>query len=121
MNHFFQKNLKWLFTGSFTMVLAACYGMPVDMQTNYDVLATDTLNQAIPGLKMTLFNNGNQVSEDISDTDGKVYYSRLKEDAANNYTVKIEDIDGTENGGSFAASEIDIVAEQFSYTVKMKP
>ena len=121
MVRFITKNLKWFLTGTFAMVLAACYGVPIDMRNEVSVKATDNSDQAIPGLKLTLTNNGNKVSEDISNSNGEVFYPNLKEDNSNDYKVKIEDTDGTLNGGQFVTTEIDIVVGQMSYIAKLNP
>jgi hypothetical protein len=120
MLRFITKNLKWFFTGTFAMVLAACYGAPVDMRNEVSVQGTDSLNNPIPGLKMSLYNNGSKVSDDIANSDGKVFYPNLREDQSNNFTVKIEDTDGVANGGQFKPTEVDIVTGQMNYTEILK-
>ena len=118
MRKFFYKNLKFLFTGSFAMVLAACYGMPVDMETQITIQTVNSENEPIKGLKVTLLNNQIFVSSENTDEYGEVYYPELIEDTENDYKVKIEDIDGAENG-EYPAKEVDITEGENLYKVEM--
>ena len=115
----FKKQITLLFTGSFTMVLAACYGVPIDLQNEISVQTITEQNQAIQGLKVTMINNGERVSEDISNEDGYVYYPFLDDNEDNDYSFKVEDIDGEENGGKFKSQVIDIHNYNSDYTVEM--
>jgi putative lipoprotein (rSAM/lipoprotein system) len=115
----FKKHLSVLFAGSFTMVLAACYGMPVDFESDITVNTVNEVNEAIPGLKVTLTKNGERIYEDYTDSVGNVYYEMLEFNGYNGYNVKIEDIDGEENGGEFLSETLNIDGYQEEYTVEM--
>ncbi len=115
----FKKQISLLFAGSFSMVLAACYGMPIDMQIDRSVKVVNELNEAIPGLQVKLTNNGERVYEDLSDDSGYVYYSSLEENNDNDYKVIINDIDSTENGGIYISQVVDIVEYEDEYVVIM--
>ena len=115
----FKKQLSLLFAGSFSMVLAACYGVPVDIDDQITVHTVNEVNEAIPGLKVTLTNNGERVYEDYTDESGNVYYSYLEENESNDYKLKIEDVDGEENGGIYKTADVDIIGHQSFYSVNM--
>jgi len=116
----FKKQITLLFAGSFSMVLAACYGMPVDMEYQKKIRTVNERNEAIPGLQVQLTNNGERIFEDITDENGDIYYSDLKEEGTdNNYKVIINDIDGEENGGFFETKVIDIVDTLNYYEANM--
>lgn len=115
----FKKQISLLFAGSFSMVLAACYGMPVDMQDYKSVKTVNDQNEAIPGLQVYLTNNGERIYEDLSDENGNVYYSYFEEGTDNDYKVIINDIDSTENGGQFQTQIVDIVDSKDDYIVQM--
>ena len=115
----FKKQISLLFAGSFSMVLAACYGMPVDMQDSKSVKTVNELNEAIPGLQVYLTNNGERIYEDITDENGSVYYSYFEESTENDYKLIINDIDSTENGGQYQTQVVDIVDSRDDYIVKM--
>ena len=61
------------------MVLAACYGMPVDIQNDVTVETVNEMNEAIPGLKVTLTNNGLRIFEDFTDEIIDLYHALKKE------------------------------------------
>ena len=115
----FKKQITLLFVGSFSMVLAACYGMPVDVQDYKSIKTVNEQNEAIPGLQVQLTNNGERIYEDISDENGYVYYSYLEEDNDNDYKVIIKDIDNKENGGEYQTKVVDIVDGQDDYIAEM--
>jgi len=119
MIHKFKKQISFLFAGSFSLVFAACYGMPVDMEYQKSIRAVNENNEAIPGLQVQLTNNDKVILSDISNENGDVYYSDLNEGTENNYKIIISDIDSTENGGPYAEKLIDIVDSINVYTVNM--
>ncbi len=116
----FKKQISFLFAGSLSMVMAACYGMPVDMEFQKTVRAVNELNEAIPGLQVQLTNNGERIFEDITDEYGDVNYSDLTEAGTDNdYKVIINDIDGEENGGLYETQVVDINDSTDYYEVNM--
>lgn len=117
----FKKQIALLFAGSLSMVMAACYGMPVDMQYHKTVKTVNDLNEAIPGLQVQLTNNGERILEDVTDEYGDVNYSDLIEtETENDYKVIINDIDGEENGGLYETQVIDLDDTSNYYEVKME-
>ena len=116
----FKKQISLLFAGSFSMVLAACYGSPVNMELNKTVRTVNELNEAIPGLQVQLTNNGERIYEDLTDDNGDVHYSYFEEGNANDYKVIISDIDGEENGGLYETQVVDIIDALNYYEVNMK-
>ncbi len=115
----FKKHTALLFAGSFSMVLAACYEMPVNIDTGKSVRTLNETNEPIPGLKMQLTNNGERILEEYSDTNGWVYFGDLEENESTDYQVIITDIDGEENGGLFQTKVIDITQSQDEYIVNL--
>jgi len=102
-----KKPLNFILTGSFSVVFAACYGAPVELENPKTVNAKNSNNEAITGLKVQLFENRNPIDELYTDENGTVeFYPTQK--AGYNYSAVIEDIDGKENGGEFETQEIDV-------------
>ncbi len=114
----YRKYLAFLFAGSFSMVLAACYGAPVDMVNQVSVKAVNSKNVPIQGLKITLFNNNQAIETSTTNSDGEILYPYLKEDEENDYTLKIEDIDNEENG-LYLSKDVDIVLDKYDYNIEM--
>jgi hypothetical protein len=115
----FKKQLALLFTGSFTMVLAACYGVPVDIESDIMIKTVNEQNEAIEGLKVYMTNNGERIFEDYTDNNGNVYYPYLDDNEDNDYAVKIEDVDGEENGGQHYTKLVDIHNQRDEYIITM--
>ena len=110
MNGILKKYLSYLLTGSFSVVFAACYGTPIDLQNPKQIKATDDNEQPIEGLKVTLFENRNPIDEKFTDDLGSVEFVFVQKDKYN-YSAKIEDIDGSENLGQFSQTEINLNKE----------
>lgn len=100
------------------MVLAACYGAPVDMENQVSVKAVNSKNIPIQGLQVTLFNNNQSIETASTNSDGKVFYPYLKEDEENDFTVKIEDVDGEDNG-FYQTKDLDIISGKNGYSIEM--
>ena len=99
-------------TGSFSVVFAACYGAPLNLENPKIIKAKDDNNQAIPGLKVTLYENRNPLSEQYTNADGSVEIFFVQKEKYN-YSAKIEDIDGPENLGEFTTKEVPLNQESF--------
>lgn len=106
MIRIFKKQISLLLAGSFSVVLAACYGAPVDMQDSLALKTLDSNDNPIEGLKVSLKNNDYIVETSYTDADGQVLYPNLNSNTT--YKVNIEDVDGELNGGLFIFKEIDI-------------
>jgi len=105
-----KKPFTYLLTGSFSVVFAACYGAPLELENPKLIKAKDDNNQPIEGLKVTLFENRNQIGEQFTNKEGSVeFYYAPKEKY--NYSAIIEDIDGSENLGEFSPTTVDLNKE----------
>lgn len=116
----YRKHLALLFAGSLSMVMAACYGMPVDMQNDVTIKTVNAQNEAIPGLKIVMTNNGEHVYDELTNESGYVYYPGLVEDTDNDFQFSVEDVDGDQNGGSYLKQVIDVTYRDSEYTVTMQ-
>ncbi len=112
MKSFIKKPLNYLLTGSFSVVFAACYGAPVELENPKLIKATDDTNLPIQGLKVTVFENRLNINEGFTDKDGSIEFYMVQKDKYN-YKVTIEDIDGEENGGDFASKDVSISENSF--------
>jgi len=107
MLELFKKPFTYLLTGSFSIVFAACYGAPLDLQNPKLIKAKDDNNQPIKGLKVTLFENRQPISEQFTNEQGAVeIYFTQKEKCT--YSAKIEDIDGADNLGEFNTTDVNL-------------
>ena len=110
MLNILKKPLNYILTGSFSVIFAACYGVPVELENPKAVNAKNANDEAIAGLKVQLFENRNPIDELTTDENGSVeFYTTQRADY--HYSVVIEDIDGNENGGEFETQEIDVTEE----------
>ena len=110
MISFFKKPLNYILTGSFSVVFAACYGAPVELENPKIISAKNSNGMAIEGLKVQLFENRNPIDELHTDENGSVEFYHIQRDDYL-YSVVIEDIDGVENGGDFETKEVDVTEE----------
>ncbi|MBI9101727.1 MAG: hypothetical protein JEY99_04890 [Spirochaetales bacterium] len=103
-----MKNvLKAAATGSFTLLLAACYGIAYTMQTKTGrVTILDPTETPIPDIELTLIKNQDSVVASMTtDEQGQADWEM---DIFSSYQLKIEDADGPENGGPYATEIITI-------------
>ena len=112
MKNFIKKPLNYLLTGSFSIVFAACYGAPVDLENPKFIKATDNTNLPIQGLKVTVFENRLAINEGYTDQQGSVEFHVEQKDK-HYYKVTIEDVDGIDNGGEFISKEANITESSF--------
>lgn len=99
----FQSILKLLATGSFSLVMSACYGAPMPYQ---GVRVTTQDGQPIPDLKLSLQEGNNTVNEVRTDVDG--FNGFMIDKPTDNYSILIEDTDGIENLGEFKTMELSL-------------
>jgi len=110
MLNILKKPLHYILTGSFSVIFAACYGAPVELENPKTVNAKNNNGQAIAGLKVQLFENRNPIDELYTDENGSVeFYHTQRTDY--HYSAVIEDVDGDENSGDFESQEIDVTEE----------
>lgn len=109
MIKFLNKSIAWILTGSFSMILAACYGAPANY-TYYKYMKTTTPEgEPIPGLKVQPFENGeSNMAIQQTDQDGGFEIPIVEEGTNNKYTLIITDIDSTQNLGYFETKNVDI-------------
>jgi hypothetical protein len=107
-----KKPLNYLLTGSFSVVFAACYGAPVDLQNPKRINAKDDNEQPIQGLKVTLFENRKVLDEQFTNANGSVEFYLVQKEKYN-YSAIIEDIDGPDNLGQFESEEINLNMDSF--------
>lgn len=112
-----KKILTLITCGTMAVVLAACYGVPVE-EEYYRLVKTKNGNgEPIPNLKVTLLQNEQELQNQQTDVEGTVVFNNL--DANKNYSVLIEDIDGQDNKGEFENKKVD-VTEVIDTEVTMK-
>jgi len=117
MMQLLRKPLNYILTGTFTIVFAACYGAPVEMQSKKTIKTQANNGNPIPGLKVSLKANSAVLQDKQTDNLGLVDFYDLN--PVDKYSVVIEDIDGDANGGNFEMKEITL-ADQDYYEVEMK-
>ncbi len=142
--------LIWLISGSFSLVLAACYGVPSEdygspklpsepeptnpggvpetdsdktssSDSKYlDFTVKDAKGNPIPKLEVNLHEDGETFKTMETDEKGKVEVA----DYEKIKWVKITDKDGKENGGDFASAKFKILGKDVkfkSYKVVLSP
>ena len=120
MKKHLKRYLAYILTGSFSFILAACYGPPVEMGHFVDVNTKDDEGNPIKGLKVEMnLNNGEQTVTEYTDENGQAYLDNIFLEENNEYVVTIEDIDGEDNGGLFQPKEFKI-DETSSYDIEME-
>jgi hypothetical protein len=107
-----EKIFSYLLTGSFSVVFAACYGPPMNLENPKQINAKNGDNEAIPGLKVTLYENREAIDEQFTNELGSVEFFIAQKDKYI-YTAKIEDVDGADNLGEFKSKELDLTNESF--------
>ncbi len=116
----FKKQISLLFAGSLSMVLAACYGVPVDMQNSITIKTVTENNDPIAGLKITLDENGSSIDSSTTDSLGNVFYPVIFANEETTYSIKIEDIDSTLNLGEFVTKTIELDGSNSNYEITMQ-
>jgi len=109
-----MKNiLKVAATGSFTLLLAACYGVAYMMEAKRgEVTVLNPYSDPIPDLELTLIKN-DFIETNLGTTD-RLGQAHWEMDDYSDYKLKIRDIDGTENGGPYAENIINIETNSYS-------
>jgi hypothetical protein len=93
--------LRVLVTGSFTMLLSACYGVTVPFSKRF--IAKNSDGEAIKGLEISYKTFEDSVEWFLSgetDIDGEHYLTTYGF-GGETYSFKVEDTDGAENLGEF--------------------
>lgn len=111
MLNFIKKSLSYLVTGSCSIVFAACYGPKVSLGDPKQINVKNSDNQAIQGLKVTLFENRKAIDERFTDKSGIVVFNFVQKENYS-YTATIQDVDGIENG-AFKTGYVDLSKDSF--------
>ena len=116
MKHLTRALLK-LMTAGIPVVIAACYGVPYEYGLGKSGNVVDrTTHAGIGGIKIgCVLADGTLESETYSSTDGS-FMVEYNQDCA---TLTAEDVDGEENGGLYAKTEIPFSADSATITVLM--
>jgi hypothetical protein len=133
MSGLLQKTLRFMVTGSSALVFAACYGAAMDPRddlentdmtdadcTNQEQMLTvvNTSQQPIPNLQVSLLIDGIETDGFQTDQAGQVWINYCYNDQSH-YSVRVEDVDGSENLGLFARQEVDLNANDTSTTITL--
>ncbi len=94
--------LRAFVTGSFTLLIAACYGAPIDYNVdnpeNIHLNIKDQNGLPIPDIEVSDFTNNKFIQNRYSDKSGAVL---IETKDSFLHTLVISDIDGTNNGGPY--------------------
>lgn len=123
MKRLLKKLFLCLAGGSLSFIIAACYGVP----ERYDllrstILVTNSGNEPIPNLKLTLYEGSTAVFSGNTDIDGRSTFSAESNSFKDHpvYTVEVEDRDGSANLGDFQTQK-DSVTLGKSIKIEMLP
>lgn len=121
---FWKKALYFLITGSTSIFIAACYGMPVGYENhgNWIIKVNDEENKPIRGLKVTAVqlagnsNNPDTLGIQQTDSSGETsfFLPTYDKDVSYKHQAIIQDIDSTDNGGFFADTSITKTSSEIS-------
>ena len=118
MLQFIRKASALIITGTVSMVLAACYGTPMDIEGYKWVQVTNEDNEPIEGLELKLMKDST-LETVKTNADGVSEFYGVYESETEDYSIEITDIDGEENGGLFENKTVDIT-QATDYSVKLK-
>lgn len=92
--------LRVLITGSFSLLIVACYGAPIDYSGNdIGVQAKDKNNQGIEGLEVSASLGGTLEQKTTTDSNGMAIITNTTNAQ---YTLITQDVDGTNHGGPYS-------------------
>ena len=103
MIRIFKKSIIFLVSGTFSIILAACYASQEEYTYYKKVHARTPDGQPIPGLKVTNIQNGEVVQTEFTDEAGIANMQRNSSESGR--VFKFEDIDSTQNLGHFESFE----------------
>lgn len=116
-----RKKLSFLFAGSLSIVLAACYGAPsdhLDKEFSNNYTLQDEQNTPIPGLQTIVTSNSDTIFKQNTDNKGQVYVRFDYEENLADYTLQVSDIDSEQNGGVFKTKEINLSESESKITME---
>jgi len=113
------KMLLFVVTGTGTLVIAACYGVPVGIDNIVVWLRVhNSAGTPIEGLEVSLDCDGSTY-EQLTDASGdvEIYVPEYTDLGA--CVATITDIDGADNGGDFATQTVQLNSTDGEYDVEM--
>ena len=119
--------LKLIATGSLSIILTACYGMVAPMYgipyaiKNYGkgrIKTIDGNGKVIPALKVTMLELNKIVSDSVTDDEGEYAYELSSMTEYDN-KLRIEDVDGENNGGKFKTRELYVFGSEETEAIYM--
>jgi hypothetical protein len=118
-----MKSLKSLIvfitTGTMAVVLAACYGAPVNEMYHKLVKARDASGEPINGLKVTMVVQQQDSLTEYTDSTGSAQFTLYQDESPAKFVL--EDVDGELNGGEFLKKEVnDDTTEVIDVTMDRK-
>lgn len=123
MKRLLKRVFLCLAGGSLSFIIAACYGVPERYNLlKSTVTVTNSNNEPIPNLKLTVYEGNNVVYSGNSDQNGRSSFSAEISgyETLPTYTLEVEDRDGVENLGEFQTKSASLPMGQ-DLTVKMEP
>jgi len=102
MLRIFKKSIVFLVSGSFSIILAACYAASGDYTYYRKIQIKNNNGDPIPGLKVTSYDNDEQQQIQQSDSNGEISVEIIDDGGVRSYSILIEDIDSTNNLGYFS-------------------
>lgn len=115
-----KKILTFLFAGTTSILMSACYGVVSDYNdygTDVEVTTIDTYGDPIPELKVTI-NCDNESKYGYTDDYG--YVNLYVSENLNYCNLEIDDVDGEDNFGTYESETIPMNSSQTSYSVTME-
>ena len=109
-----RKILKYLIVGSLTTLISACYGVIIDFQEHFlrRIKVRDTDGTPIPGLIVTLTDDINPIVLAAEETDeageANLSFEYYPGESYKDLDLRVEDVDGQQNGGEFEPFEGDL-------------
>ena len=133
---YLKKPIYWLITGSFTLIIAACYGPPIGSNNpnSKKLKVTDEQNQPIKDIVIALnqvYTNTGTNSQPVvatnldnikfTDSNGNAELTLPTYTGFGQYFIKISDIDGVSNRGDFLSTNLYVsLIDTNALTVKLQ-
>jgi hypothetical protein len=108
MVDFFKKILVFLVTGSISVVLAACYGTPINEMYYRLVKAKTSSGEPIKGLQVKILNKTSEIRSGLTDENGTIGLNIPNEYQLIDCKLVVEDIDGELNFGAFKPQQLPL-------------
>ncbi len=112
-----KKFLVFLTTGALSVILAACYGMPVDQAYNHLIRTKDTDNNPIPNLEVEIGYGDPTKMTGRTDSLGEVM---MQFPSVDKFKLEISDVDSSQNGGYFENYQVELPDTSEVYDIKLQ-